>query len=182
MTETFRTKREDGRSDRQVIFDLAKDIEAGALLPFDTLLNALKNGLSEEELEAVNKNRVYRAVAVANKRLLSEHQRYLHIVRGKGYRMISAEEHLPLAISKKETAQDYLKKGIDLLRNTRMDELSQSQRTLHEGQLLVLGGLYQAYRNSERRHNEQESAIDKMLRQQRELAERLDKLETKGTQ
>ena len=76
-----------------------------------------------------------------------------------GYRLLRADEHLRVALAKKDTAQTYISKGIALLENARLDELDQAQRTLHEGQLIVMAGLYRAVKDSEARHDRQEQAI-----------------------
>lgn len=162
----FTPTRKDGRSDRRVVFELASGSAPDTTFTYEQLETALNAGLDD----AVDRDRVYRSVAQANKTLLREEKRYLCVVRGVGYRMINAGEHLPVALIKKDRAQTYLKKGIELLRNARMDELDATQRTLHEGQLLILGGLYRATQESARRHDKAEALID-------DLKARVEKLE-----
>lgn len=169
MTEPFTASRADGRSDRQVIYDLTSDAEPDTVFTYTELIDALSDGLDEP----VARERVYRAVAAANMTLLREQRRYLQVVKDTGYKVLRSDEHLPAALGKKDMAQTYLRKGIELLRNARLDELTEAQRTLHEGQLMVLGGVYQAVKSSERRHDQQEKVIE-------ELRRRIDRLEGDG--
>jgi hypothetical protein len=175
--EYFRATRADGRSDRRVVFELVEDAEPGAEFTYEDLIAALQEGVKDK---LIDRDRVYRAVGAANQTLLKERKRYLSVIENVGYKVIRSDEHLPVALIKKDRAQSYLRKGIQLLRNARLDELSSAQRTLHEGQLMILGGLYQAAQESERRHNRAESLIDDLLKSQRDLNERLERLEKEG--
>lgn len=166
MTAPFTPVRADGRSDRQVIFELTRAAPPETTFTYQQMVDALSEGLDTP----VDRDRVYRAVAQANKTLLREEKRYLNVVKNVGYRVINAGEHLPVALIKKDRAQTYLKRGIDLLRNVRIDELDPTQRTLHEGQLLILGGLYRATQESARRHDKAEALIE-------DLKNRVERLE-----
>lgn len=166
MSAAFEPSRPDGRSDRQVVYDLVQDAEPDTTFTYDALQAALSEGLESP----AERSRVYQAVAHANRTLLQERQRCLNVVRGTGYRVIHADEHLPVALVRKDRAQTQLKRGIELLRKCRVGELDENQRKLHEGQLLILGGLYQAVQESERRHARSESLIA-------DLSKRVDQLE-----
>lgn len=166
MTELFTASRDDGRSDRQVIYDLTHEAEPETVFTYAQLVDALSEGLNVD----VKRQRIYRAITAANKTLLREKRRYLQVIKDVGYKVLRSDEHLPVALTKKDTAQSYIRKGIALLRHARLDELTEAQRTLHEGQLLILSGFDQAIRDSERRHERQEQVID-------ELRRRMDKLE-----
>lgn len=164
--DPFTPSRADGRSDRRVVFELVRDADPGTAYEYKVLIEALQEGLEEP----VQRPRVYRAVAGANKTLLRERKRYLSVVPKVGYRVIAADEHLPVALGKKDRAQTYLRAGIELLKNARIEELSDTQRSLHEGQLMLLGGLYQAVNESARRHSRSEKLIA-------DLRARVDRLE-----
>lgn len=170
MTKAFTPSRPDGRSDRRVVFELVEKANPDTTFTYEQLTAALSEGLDE----TVPRDRVYRAVAQGNKTLLRERKRYLQVVSGVGYRVIPTSEQLPVALIKKDRAQTYLKKGIDLLRNARLDELDAAQRTLHEGQLLILAGLHQAVQESDQRHAKSEVLIA-------DLQQRVDKLEEEKT-
>lgn len=162
----FEASRENGRSDRSVVYETVRDAEPDTFFSYEQLIGALSDGLPE----TVERERVYRSVNAANKTLLREDRRYLSVVRGEGYRVLRTDEHLPMALAKKDMAQTYLKKGIELLRHARLDELTEVQRKLHEGQLMILAGVYQAVEASAKRHDKQEQVID-------ELRQRMDRLE-----
>jgi hypothetical protein len=157
----FSPSRDDGRSDRRVVFELVADAAPDTTFTYDVLVEALSEGLDGVE---ITRDRVYRAVAAGNKTLLRERKRYLHVRVGVGYRVIHTSEQLPVALIKKDRAQSYLSKGIELLRHAKLDELDAAQRTLHEGQLLILAGLHQAMHESDQRHTRSEELIAELLR------------------
>lgn len=160
MTAAFQPSREDGRSDRQVIVDLVAAGEPGSTYGYPALIEALSEGLDARP----PRSRVYRAIATANRTLLRERSRYLGVVRGSGYRMLRADEHLPVALRDKDTAEGYIRRGIEKLRHTRLDELPENLRELHEGQLMVMVGLHQAVRSQAARQNRQDRVLDDLLK------------------
>lgn len=172
----FKASRADGRSDRRVIYDLAENAEPGTVFTYTELLEALQEGTDRE----ITRSHVYAAIGSANKNLLDEQKRYLGVVVGTGYRVIRADEQLGAALVKKDRANGYLKRGIDLLRNARLDELDTAQRTLHEGQLMIMAGLHQAIQESDRRHRRADELIQGLLDSNREIQERLENLETRS--
>lgn len=175
MNTPFQPSRADGRSDRQVIYDLVHTAHPGATYTYTELRDALQAGVDKP----IDRPRIYAAVRQANTTLLREHSRYLSVVPNVGYRIIRADEHLPVSLQKKDRAQQHLRRGIDLLRHARLDELTQAQRTLHEGQLMILSGIYQAVQDSERRHDRAETLIEDLIKSSREIQERLDRLENR---
>ncbi len=101
---------------------------------------------------------------------MRERRRAIRTVRGTGFRVLRSDEHLPVALGRKERAEQQIKRGIELLSSTRLDELDTMQRTMHEGQLLIMSGIYQATRETSRRVARQDDAI-------REINDRLKQLE-----
>ena len=158
MSELFTASRLDGRSDRQVIYDAIHLAPPETLYSDDQLRAILGEGL--KATLTISVGRIYGAVASANKPLLQKQRRYLQRMKGYGYRLVRSDEHLPIAIGKKGIAENYLRRGLEILKNTRLDELEEPQRSLHAGQLMVMAGIYQVVRYSERRHAEQEQAIE----------------------
>lgn len=155
MTRPFTPSREDGRSDRQVVFELVRDATPEALFTYEEIEDALQEGIPIP----ITRARAYRAVQGANRTLMREHRRAMRTVRGTGFRVLRADEHLPVALGRKERAEQQIKRGIELLRSTRIDELDPVQRTLHEGQLLIMSGIYSAVRETRRRVSRQDDAI-----------------------
>jgi hypothetical protein len=137
------------------VFDLAVAAEPDAQFTHDEIADALAADLDGP----VDRSRVYRAVSGGNTTLLRERKRYLRNVPGLGYRVIHTSEAVAVALDKKGRAEAYLARGLDVLRNARIEELSPAQRVLHEGQLLIMAGLHEATQRSERRHNRSEELI-----------------------
>lgn len=162
----FTPSRDDGRSDRRVIFELVRDAEPETTFTYDEIEEALQDGLDVP----VTRMRAYRAIQDANKTLMREKRRALQTVAGIGARVLRADEHLPVALGRKERAEQQIKRGIELLRNTRVDELDSVQRQMHDGQLLIMAGLYQAARETSRRVAKHDDAI-------RDIRQRLEQLE-----
>lgn len=168
----FQASRADGRSDRQVIIDLAESAPPDTVFLFDDLLAALREGVPEER--EIDLKHVYQAVITANKALLADSHRYLVNERGIGYRVARAEEHTELAVNRRNKAEDNLSQGLELLRQARVDELTDSQRLLHQGQLMIIGGLVDHMRATNRRLDRQERLIQ-------DLAGRVDKIDPPTT-
>lgn len=156
----FEASRADGRSDRQVIFDVVHDKDPDELFTYTQLRTALLAGLPEGM--DVTRQRVCQAVRTANKTLLKERNRYLRVVRNRGYRMITAQEHLPVAIDTKGRAHRLLRRGEELLKNVKWDELDENQRKLHEGQLMLMSGFVHILSNHDRRIRVMEGMFQRM--------------------
>lgn len=171
MTSSFKPARADGRSDRRVVYELVADSPPETKFTHETLIEALQEGLDEP----VDKPRVYQAVSQANNTLLRERQRYLHVIRGEGYRVIRADEHVAVAINKKDRAENSIKAGMQLLKNVRMDELTTTQRAAHQGTLMIVGGMLTMMRDSENRHAEADKLIDDLKRRVSNLEKYQDK-------
>lgn len=151
----FKVSRADGRTDAQVVIDLVKDGAAGALYTHDAIVAALSEGTTR----IYGSHAVSGAVARANKRLLREHQRRLHIVVGVGYRLAPASEHMALANTDRRRADVQLRKGLETLRHVRWEEMDPDVRKAHEGHLMVTEALYQAQVAQDRRLRAVEQAI-----------------------
>jgi len=162
----FEASRNDGRSDRQVVFELVRDADPETTYSYEDMCGALTKGTDREITRGV----VYRAAGAANHTLMRERKRALVVVRNVGYRVIRADEHLTVALVKKDRAETMVQRGIELLRHARVDELDEPHRTLHEGQLLVMSGFYDALRSTRRRQEQHDETINALL-------ERVDKLE-----
>lgn len=169
----FEPSRADGRSDRQVVYDLVTTEPPGTVFSYAELHDALNTGLGKK----VKRERVYGAIANTNQKLLKDDQRYLVNVENVGYRMIRADEHVPVSVAKRDRARNNLKRGVELLRHARLDELSEAQRILHEGQLMILSSIHDAVQESARRHDRAEAIIEHLLKRQEEQEHRLERLE-----
>lgn len=153
--EPFQPSRSDGRSDRQVVFELVKGAQPGELFTHEQLQDALAEGLDERP----ERTRVYPAVSQANRTLLREERRYLLPVRGTGYRVAHGSEHLGASMIRKDRAQHQLSAGLRILEQVRWDELDANQRALHEGHMRITAGLYGAIQVAARRTNQHDELI-----------------------
>lgn len=163
----FVASRIDGRSDRQVIFDLVQDASPETLFLYDALKTVLENGTARR----ITRNIIGNAVRQAARNLLREKSRTLRVVANQGYRVVPATEHMELALARKDRAEVMIHRGIEILQGTRLDELDEPHRSLHQGQLLIMSGFYQALRSTRKRQDKQDLVI-------KSLTERVERLET----
>lgn len=176
MTVPFQPSRSDGRSDREVVYELVRDADPGATYTYDELTAALQDGLDAK----VGRDRVYRAVGAANRTLLREHNRYLGVVKNVGYRVLRGSEHAAVAVRRKEKARTQLQRGKEILVHTRLGELDAAQRDLHERQLMLLSALCGAVDDLDQRQQRSEELIEDLLKRNQEMEHRLDRLESGG--
>lgn len=172
---TFAPAREDGRSDRVVVFEMVRDADPDTVFEYAAIEAELQEGMSTP----ITRQRISQAVGLANKTLLREKSRCLTSVRGVGYRIIRAEEHTTKALERKTKAENQIKAGLDILRNTRIDELDEAQRALHTGQLLIMDGVYRMAKASEERHRQTENTLQQIKQQQATIDDRLTNIESK---
>ena len=158
--DTFRTQRPDGRSDAQVIIDLAASYQPGDTLPYD----ALGAALSYAEGPDYSHARIGAAVRRAYRRLLREQARALHVVPTIGYRVAQAREHNTLAHQRQNKADTQLRIGLDTLKHVRWSDLSPNERAAHEGTLMILSAVIEQTRGIEQRQKKLEDALAKMTR------------------
>lgn len=150
-----RIARADGRSNQQVIIDLVKNREPGTMFGFDQLIETLSEGTPR----VFGRGDVTAVVNAANRRLLQSFQRCLHNIRGEGYRLATASDHLPLARTDRRRGNRQLQKGMLKLRNVRWEELDPVAREAHEGTLMVMSAVLLQQESFERRL----SAIEEVI-------------------
>src|SRR5262245_20241445 len=151
----FAIGREDGRSNQQVILDYVTDGEPGHTYTYEDLIAVLNSG----SVRQFTRITIRQVIVACGRRLLKEQQRALNNVRNVGYRLAFAAEHNALALSRKRRSDVQLKRGMHLLQHVRWNELDDNQKRLHEGTLLIIGGLYEAQAAFDRRLKRVEEAI-----------------------
>ncbi len=166
MPKPFTPSRDDGRSDRQVVFELVRDASPETVFPFVQIRLALQDGVEN----TITQQRVCAAARLADKTLQRECDRVLRVVKGVGYRVAPASEHLGMALVRKDKATMQFRQGVDILRHCRLGELSETERKLHEGNLLVMTAYLSALRHLNARQDRQERVLEV-------LTKRIDKLE-----
>lgn len=160
----FKIKRADGRSNAQVLLDFVKGKEAGAVFSYGEIAAALSEGSTKAYTE-----RDVKGLAVkVYPRLLKEQARALHNVRNVGYRLAPASQHVALANHRQTKADRQMLRGVQTLQHVRWDEMDANQKLAHEGQLLVVGALYQSMKALERRQNAVEAAIKRVREPEKE--------------
>jgi hypothetical protein len=134
--------------------------EPGRLYTYDELSAALSDGAGR----AFTRSEIASLVSRTYSRLLKEHQRALHCVRGSGYRLAPASDHRRLANGRKERADVQLRRGLHTLQNVRWNELDPEARKAHEGTLMVMSAMYEQQRAMTRRQDAVEAAISKLMK------------------
>lgn len=117
----FSARRSDGRAEWRVLADLVtpSGLTPGTVWTHRQLLNAL---------ETNDVTRMYRAVIRLNEFLLREHGRCLSNVRGVGYRVLAANEHPLEAGRHQRRASRAVDRSVNVMRSTRLDELTPEER------------------------------------------------------
>lgn len=144
----FKSARPDGRSHGDVLLTFLRGGEPGRLYTYDELAIALTYGDVVPARDVVQ-----RVVAQNYLRLLRDEQRALRCVKGQGYRLACANEHMELATTRKHRADVQFRKGLHTLRHVKWDELDANTRAAHEGHLMITEALYR-----------QQAALDRRLR------------------
>ena len=155
----FKASRPDGRSDIRVLLDLVKDQPAGTAYSFDELREALQVGTGRKFAEPAIRNAVSRSF----RKMLKEQQRTLHSLKGYGYRLAFAQDHMRLAEERKHRANVQMGRGLLTLQQVRWDEMDAATRAAHEGTLMIVSALIEQQRALERRMSRIETAIRNTL-------------------
>lgn len=146
----FEITRADGRSHQQVLIDAVHNAPPDTMYTYEEL-NTILGFYKKERTRAV--------VIASQHRLLAEFSRTMENVRGKGYRVVEASEHMRLANGKKRRADTQMKKGLHILRHVKWDELSEEARNAHMGTLMITEALYQQQVAQDKRLARIEEAI-----------------------
>lgn len=158
---TFTIGRNDGRSNQQVIIDLVKANDTpGMIFSYDDLISALATGGKR----SFQKRDIQIIVRQSLRRLGKECQRTLENVRGQGYRIAFAKDHLSLALLRENKADKQMRIGLQLLQNVRMDEMEENHRLAHQGTWMLMSAMYSQQRLLLRRQQRTESAVEELKR------------------
>lgn len=156
MNDKFKIKRADGRSNTQVILDIVKDKNPGDIVSYDAVAAELSIGATKPFTRAATQGAVRRAMPAIGKL----YKRTLDNVTAVGYRVAKADEHMHLACRRQDKAHRQLKRGLEILRDTRLDEIKDDvARAAHEGHMLVTAAILQQTQQLDRRMSKIESAI-----------------------
>lgn len=145
------------KSRADLLVDLAQANLDGDLIPYATLVEVLG-----QEDDRDGRHIVYQAVRQANKKLLRDHQRYLAVVKGQGYRVAESREHRKLARRHESKATRQINNGLAILDNTDLSDLSPLDAQRHIGATMVLRGIASAMEQQRRRTDRHEELIRKL--------------------
>lgn len=155
MVASFAIARKDGRSNSDVVVELVKGAQPGHLFEYEDLCKALNEGTDR----TYKRKEIQGAVHSAANRLLQEQKRVLECVKTVGYKVALASDHNRLATGRARKADVQMKLGLKTIQNVRWDEMTENERKLAEGTLLVFGAIYQQQQSMEKRISAVEKAI-----------------------
>ena len=149
----FEITRADGRSNQQVLLDRVKKDEPDTRYAYDEL---------QELLGFKDRSRVQQVVTSAIPRMLREFGRTLMNIRGEGYRLARANEHMMLAHDRKRRSDRQMKIGLATLRHVHWDEMDEQTRLAHQGQLIIMTAICENQRLMQSRQDSIEASIQSL--------------------
>ena len=149
----FDITREDGRSHQQVLIDRVANDPPGTVYTYNDLMEILG-------FDNINKTRG--VVLNAQRRLLKEFSRTMMNVRGVGYRLAEAKDHMMIANGRHRRADIQLQKGLHVLRNVKWDELDTESHKAHMGTLMVMEAMAGSQKAMDKRISSIEEAIKRL--------------------
>ncbi len=119
MGDLFRPSRPDGRSDWRVVYDIFREMS-----PTDTV----ESGKLLAALGTDDRSRMYRAVQRANRELWAKDERSMESVKGVGYRMLRAGEHVSQAMAYRRKSRRQLGNAVQVARAADLTALPDDER------------------------------------------------------
>lgn len=150
----FKTVREDGRSYRDVAVDVLKDKQPDEIVTYKML------GVAMELSPVVELGKIQAAVNAANKTLLKVHNRGVKNVKNMGYRIVKAREHMLVATSQEVKADNAMVRALRWYEGTKLEEMTEIERSLHQGQHMLAEAIYQSHQQLDKRIKRIEDALD----------------------
>jgi hypothetical protein len=157
----FQASRPDGRADWRVVFDRVADLDYGQEVSHEQLL---------DELGIDDRNRLYRAVARANRELWKTREKALAVVRGKGYRILHPSENERLAEAYKQQARKRMGNAVAVMQATNLSVLNAQER---EWAVQVTSGLMMLARVMDE-HAAKLARHDQLLEELRQKVEQIE--------
>lgn len=155
----FTPKRKDGRAYWRVAFDWFAPLPPGTLVTQAELLTLL---------EITDKDLMYAIVSRAARELRKQKQRDIVVVRGQGYRVLHANEHVSKAETHKERAERQLKIANDVVDATDLAALTAAEREIWSQVKRGMVLLYQAVSSHEMtlaRHEELIASLQERVKE-----------------
>ena len=156
----YKPKTKDGTPMWQIIFDMFADKEPDIILTYDEITNELNKHTDEptsiEELRS--------AVYGARPHLIAERKKWLGCVRGLGYRIIPAREHIGVSTDYRERATRSVNTAVAVAVNTDMQGMTPSERNHHSAVRQGLCLLAQRMADHDETLERHEAAINELNR------------------
>jgi len=141
----FQPTREDGRSYKEVAVDFLK-----TKLPEDTI--SYKELGVELWLNAKSDlTKIQAAARAANVVLLKKHSRAIRSVKGFGYRIIPAREHMAVARTQETRADKAMGRALAFYEGANLSEMTEIERRLHQGQHMLAQAVMASHKQINRR-------------------------------
>lgn len=162
MPKQFQPSRADGRTDAEVVYDLVEKATPNDEFPYEAIIEVLQDGVDYP----ITRKHVHNSVRRANVLLLESRSRSLQVVRNMGYRVIRAQEHMQYAKRHEKRAERQVSSALRLIKHTKMSELPEASRRLHEQQYIALDGLHSMFRATNRRQERTEQQFESLAQEQ----------------
>ena len=171
--KTIKITRLNGKSNSEIIVDYVSAAAPDTQFSYDDLRSALEKDTTQKYTNPM----ICGVVRIANTKLLRLHQRELRNVRGVGWRVVPAREHMALATIRQGKADKQIRRGLLTLKNVRWSELDDNTRRAHEGQLILTSAIFAQTQALRQRQVQHEAIIADQLK---EFNERLKQAENRG--
>lgn len=147
MFNPFTPSREDGQTDADVLAKVIQKHEPGDLFPYGELGRLLEEGTNRK----LDKQKVQSILAKTGAQVLKRTAREWVNVRGVGYKIAYAADHLGLSVHRKEKGFRQMKRSLLTLQHTNESELTEDERNKHDGHMLIMTGMLQKVQEHDRR-------------------------------
>jgi hypothetical protein len=148
----FKPTRPDGRSYRDVAVDIFKDLPPETIVSYEKIAAAL-------DIDDPKSPRIRAIVRSAIKPLLKLHSRGLANAPGKGYRVLPARENMVVASNQRTKADRAMARGLAFLSGANRQEMTETERKLHDGQCIIMQAIYASHRHLDTRINKIERLL-----------------------
>lgn len=164
----FKITRTNGRSNAEVLAAVVAASEPGRILSYDELAGILGEGTDR----AWKRVDVQQAVNGGRRYVLRQTRRDLVSLRGTGYQVSRASEHVAISKRRERKAGNQMARAVEVLQNTPIGELSSAQAMEHDAHLAVTAIIAQQVMRLTRKQHQQDDLISNLNRRVTKLEEK----------
>jgi hypothetical protein len=183
----YKSLREDGRTDIEVVYALVEDSVPNDEFPYEALIEVLQDGVDRE----ITRKHVHFIISKVNVILLETRSRALQAVRNYGYRIVHASEQMSYAQRHERKAANQVTTALRLVKHTILNELSEEQRKSHQEYHLRLDAIDTSMSQLRRKQASTERIVKNLVEEKhaddtamqmmvKDMIARLEKLENSG--